>query len=236
MLKYEYAREALKTGLRLESELGVNPYKFGMVGSTNSHTSLSTAEEDNFFGKHSGVEPEPHRWEHVVIEAPDPGLHRPRLAAGGERPRRRSGRPRTRREAIFDAMQRKETYATTGTRMTVRFFGGWDFTARGRHLAPAGRRRLPEGRADGRRPAHGARGQGADLPRRRAEGRRQRQPRPHPDRQGLARRRGATPGKGLRRRLERRPPARTRTAGCRRSATPSTSPARPGPTPSATPS
>ena len=72
MLKYEYAREALKTGLKLEASLGVNPYKFGLVGSTNSHTSLSAVEEDNFFGKHSGVEPEPHRWEHVVIEAPNP--------------------------------------------------------------------------------------------------------------------------------------------------------------------
>ena len=57
MLQWEYAREALKTGLMLGKKLGVNPYKFGMVGSTDSHTSLSTAEEDNFFGKHSGVEP-----------------------------------------------------------------------------------------------------------------------------------------------------------------------------------
>ena len=60
MLQWEYAREALKTGLQLEQKLGVNPYKFGMVGSTDSHTSLSTAQEDNFFGKHSGVEPGPH--------------------------------------------------------------------------------------------------------------------------------------------------------------------------------
>ena len=85
MLKYEYAREALKTGLKLENELGVNPYKFGMIGSTDSHTSLATAEEENFFGKHSGVEPEPHRWEHVVIEAPDPTftIHGWQQAASG---------------------------------------------------------------------------------------------------------------------------------------------------------
>jgi hypothetical protein len=127
MLQWEYAREALKTGLKLEKELGVNPYKFGMVGSTDAHTALSAVEEDNFFGKHSGVEPEPNRWEHVVIEAPDPKftIKGWQQAAGGY-----AGVWATEntRQAIFDAMKRKETYATTGPRMTVRFFGGWDFT------------------------------------------------------------------------------------------------------------
>jgi hypothetical protein len=127
MLQWEYAREALKTGLMLERKLGVNPYKFGMVGSTDAHTALTAVEEDNFFGKHSGVEPEPHRWEHVVIGAPDPEftILGWQQAAGGY-----AGVWATEntREAIFDAMKRKETYATTGTRMTVRFFGGWDFT------------------------------------------------------------------------------------------------------------
>ena len=68
MLQYEYAREALKNGLKLEAALGTNPYKFGMVGSTDSHTGLTAVEEENFFGKHSGVEPGPQRWEHVVGE------------------------------------------------------------------------------------------------------------------------------------------------------------------------
>ena len=71
MLQYEYAREALKNGLKLEADLGTNPYKFGMVGSTDSHTGLTTAQEDNFFGKHSGVEPEADRWEHLVGEFGD---------------------------------------------------------------------------------------------------------------------------------------------------------------------
>ena len=60
--------------IALDPELGrmsADPDAVGMVGSTDSHTSMSTAEEENFFGKHSGVEPEQHRWEHVVIEAPD---------------------------------------------------------------------------------------------------------------------------------------------------------------------
>ena len=128
MLQYEYAREALKTGLVLEQQLGVNPFKFGMVGSTDSHTSMATAEEENFFGKHSGVEPEPHRWEHVVIQAPDPDF----TVMGWQQAA--SGyaavwAAENTREAIFDAMMRKETYATTGSRMSVRFFGGWNFTA-----------------------------------------------------------------------------------------------------------
>ena len=107
----------------------MNPFKFGMIGSTDAHTSVSAVEEENFFGKHSGVEPEPHRWEHVVIEAPDPNF----TVMGWQQAA--SGyaavwAAENTREAIFDAMMRKETYATTGSRMTVRFFGGWNFSAR----------------------------------------------------------------------------------------------------------
>jgi hypothetical protein len=126
MLKGEYAREALKTGLSLGKKLGVNPFKFGMIGSTDSHTAMAAVEEENFFGKHSGVEPGPHRWEHIVIEAPNPDftIYGWQQASAGY-----AGVWATEntREAIFDAMMRKETYATTGSRMIVRFFGGWDF-------------------------------------------------------------------------------------------------------------
>jgi Protein of unknown function (DUF3604) len=127
MLQYEYTRSGLKTGLELERKLGVNPYKFGMVGATDSHTGLAAVQEDNFFGKHSGVEPEPHRWEHMVIEAPNPefSIVGWQMAAGGLGA---VWATENTRESIFDAMMRKETYATTGSRMAVRFFGGWDFT------------------------------------------------------------------------------------------------------------
>ncbi len=129
MLQYEYARAALKTGLTLEKTLGVNPFKLGMIGSTDAHTSLPAVQEDNFFGKHSGVEPEPHRWEHVVIESPlDPKL----TILGWQQAA--SGyaavwATENTREAIFDSMVRKEVYATTGSRITARFFGGWEFEA-----------------------------------------------------------------------------------------------------------
>jgi len=127
MLQYEYARSALKIGLQLEKKLGVNPFKFGMAAGTDSHTALSAVEENNFFGKHSGVEPDPHRWEHVVIKSSlDDSLTTLgwQMAAGGYTA---VWATENTREAIFDAMMRKETYATTGSRMTVRFFGGWKF-------------------------------------------------------------------------------------------------------------
>ncbi|MGH9369208.1 MAG: DUF3604 domain-containing protein [Thermoanaerobaculia bacterium] len=124
MLQYEYARSALKLGLKLEGELGVNPYKFGMIGSTDSHTALTTAEENNFFGKHSGVEPGPKRAEHPVGCFGDVCVLGWEMAASGY-----AGvwAKDNSREALFDAMQRREVYATTGPRMVVRFFGGWDF-------------------------------------------------------------------------------------------------------------
>ena len=125
MLQYEYAREALKNGLKLEAELGTNPYKFGMVGSTDSHTALATAEEDNFFGKHSGVEPEPDRWKHLVGEFGPTKILGWEMASSGYAA---VWAEENTRRAIFDAMERKEVYATTGSRISVRFFGGWDFT------------------------------------------------------------------------------------------------------------
>jgi len=125
MLPGEYAREALKQGLALEARLGTNPYKFGMVGGTDSHTSLSTAEEDNYFGKATSAEPSPTRAEHPFTLTEIgifPGWS---LSASGY-----TGVWATEntREAIWDAMARKEVYATTGPRMIVRLFGGWEFT------------------------------------------------------------------------------------------------------------
>jgi hypothetical protein len=125
MLQYEYARSALQIGLQLEQQLGVNPYKFGMVGSTDSHTGLATAQEDNFFGKHSGAEPSPERWEHPMAQLGDAKYEGWSMVGSGLAAV--WARENT-REALFDAMRRKETYATTGSRMLVRFFGGWEFT------------------------------------------------------------------------------------------------------------
>ena len=125
MLAGEYAREALKRGLVLEKKRGVNPYKFGIIGATDSHTSLATAEEDNFFGKHSGYEPKPGRLDHPFMKTDKGSILGWQLVASGLAA---VWATENTREAIFDAMQRKEVYGTTGPRMSVRLFGGWEFT------------------------------------------------------------------------------------------------------------
>lgn len=126
MLQFEYAREALKNGLKVEKQLGVNPFKFGMIGSTDSHTGLATAEEDNFFGKVTPMEPNAHRLTKPFLTNSKTGLTvmEWEVAASGYAAVWATANTR---EAIFDAMERREVYATTGPRMTVRFFGGWDF-------------------------------------------------------------------------------------------------------------
>jgi len=128
MLKFEYARSALQIGMQLEEKVGVNPYKFGMVGSTDAHTSLATTREENFFGKASHLEPEPNRWEHVIIGslAGDPSLSSYSYESIGAGLAAVWARENT-REGIYNAMVKKETFATTGTRIIVRLFGGWDY-------------------------------------------------------------------------------------------------------------
>lgn len=128
MLPYEYTRSALQIGMQLEDKLGVNPYKFGMIGSTDAHTSLATTREENFFGKASHLEPDSNRWEHVLIGSlsGDDNLSSYSYETIGAGLAAIWAKENT-REGIYDAMKNKETYATTGTRIILRFFGGWDF-------------------------------------------------------------------------------------------------------------
>ena len=129
MLKYEYARSALRLGIQLEKKLGVNPFKFGMIGSSDTHTSMSTTREDNYFGKLPHYEPSAKRFEQVVlrnIKDNTPIIHAWQLGASGLVA---AWAQENNRESIFDAMARKEVYATSGSRITVRVFAGWDFEA-----------------------------------------------------------------------------------------------------------
>ncbi len=126
MLQYEYGRSALKLGLKLADKLGVNPYKFGLIGASDSHTALATTREENYFGKYKHTEPSPERHNRDVIPAEDPALRiltSQEVASGLTAVWARENT----REALFDALKRKEVYATTGTRIRVRVFGGWDF-------------------------------------------------------------------------------------------------------------
>jgi hypothetical protein len=125
MLNGEYSREGLKRGLMLEEKFGTNPFKFGMVGATDTHTSLSTAEEENFFGKSTSVEPSATRVSHPFAKTALGAWEGDQLVASGYQA---IWANENTREALFDAMERKETYATTGPRMLVRFFGGWEYT------------------------------------------------------------------------------------------------------------
>jgi hypothetical protein len=122
----EYIRSALKLGLSVDAATGSNPYRFGLIGSTDSHTALATADEDDYWGKFVRAHPAQGRWQIPIVASntlPYVAYEWEMAASGyaavwaGENTR----------EAIFDAMQRRETYATTGPRMNVRFFGGWHF-------------------------------------------------------------------------------------------------------------
>jgi len=126
MLEFEYARSALKNGLKLEAKLGVNPFKFGMVGSTDAHTGLSAVEEENFFGKTTSSEPSPERAMHPFIKTKIGTIMGWEQTAAGYAA---VWAAENTRESIFQAMERRETYATTGPRMLVRLFAGYDFTA-----------------------------------------------------------------------------------------------------------
>ncbi|WP_226627697.1 DUF3604 domain-containing protein [Alloyangia pacifica] len=124
MLQYEYAREALKRGLKLEDEFGTNPFKFGLVGSTDDHTGISSNEENNFFGKFPSSEPGPERSTGNAFDFEGRTVKDWQLGASGLMA---VWAHENTRESIWDAMERKEVYGTTGPRIAVRFFGGWDF-------------------------------------------------------------------------------------------------------------
>ncbi|QIE40827.1 DUF3604 domain-containing protein [Rhodobacteraceae bacterium SC52] len=124
MLAGEYAREALKNGMVLEEKFGTNPYKFGMIGATDSHTSLPAVEEENFFGKHAGYEPSAERLSHPFMKNENGELFSWQQVASGLAAVWAKDNTRA---SLFDAMDRKEVYGTTGPRITVRFFGGYDF-------------------------------------------------------------------------------------------------------------
>jgi hypothetical protein len=124
MIEHEYVREALKNGLLLEQRLGANPFKYGLVSGSDAHTGLTAMEEDNYFCKFVSCEPRPERWSEDAMKFGDRVVKGWEVTAAGY-----TGVWATEntREALWDAMKRKETYSSSGPHMMVRFFGGFDF-------------------------------------------------------------------------------------------------------------
>jgi hypothetical protein len=159
MMPTTYLRWGLLQGLMQEQKLGVNPFKFGFIGGTDVHNSLTSIEEDNFFGKHVDQEPSATRWERVAKTGFGKTRYNWQYTAAGYAA---VWAIENTREALWDAMKRKEVYATSGSRMTVRFFAGWDFQAsdaRTRSIADVGYRKgvpmgadLPEAPAGAKAP------------------------------------------------------------------------------------
>lgn len=139
-MQFEYTRAGLKQGLVQAEILGENPFKYGMIGATDSHTSFASTEEDNYLGKYGVATPNSERWLKKFPPLTVPGV----LEQFSEWQSSQSGLAAVwatdnTREALWDAMYRKEVYATTGPRMTLRFFGGWEYRAE-----DAYRNNLPE--------------------------------------------------------------------------------------------
>ena len=128
----DFIRGALRIGLELENEIGTNPYQFGQIGASDSHTGLATIDEDNFHGKWAS-QSTPQQLLHVSGANTGATMGAAGLAAVWA--------DENTRESIFAAFKRKEVYATTGSRLQVRFFGGTQFKdkdARARNLAERG--------------------------------------------------------------------------------------------------
>ncbi len=118
--KGSFVREAFKDGLALAQDIGGNPFKFGVIGSTDCHNGASNIEEDNNIGKSGLQDPTPE----IRMSDMKSGTRTRKGAVGGV-----AGvwAKENTREAIFEAFQRKEVFATSGPRIKVRFFASWDF-------------------------------------------------------------------------------------------------------------
>ena len=177
-LRGSYIREAYQNGLAMQETRGYNPYKFGVVGAGDTHSTATSYTQSKYFGGHGMLDATP---QGRLSGEKHSGMTSDRFSTAGL-----GGvwAEENTREAIFAAMQRKETFGTSGVRIKVRLFGGWDFAPTVLQSKGLGQDRLRERRTDGRRTA-GCQVEGADVHRLGRQGSRRRQSRSHPDRQGL---------------------------------------------------
>ena len=120
-LRGSYIREAYQNGLAMQDTRGYNPYKFGLVGAGDTHSTATSYTQSNYFGGHGLLDATP---QGRLSGEKHSGMTSDRFATAGL-----GGvwAEENTREAIFAAMQRKETFGTSGVRIKVRLFGGWDF-------------------------------------------------------------------------------------------------------------
>ena len=123
-IKGSFVRDALRNGLSMEDTRGYNPYKMGFVGGSDSHNGAAPYRQNNFFGGHGAADGDMKgRMEGKMFAGLDPRYLNPASVSA-------VWAEENTRASLFDAMKRKETYATSGTRIKVRFFGGYDFSDR----------------------------------------------------------------------------------------------------------
>ncbi|MBX3540329.1 MAG: DUF3604 domain-containing protein [Chelatococcus sp.] len=116
-----YIRQALKDGIAMQQARGYNPFKTGVVGGSDSHNTAVPYRQENFFGGHARLD--------GTVKERMAGHNFAGLDVRFENPAGLTGlwAEENTRESLFEAMKRKETFATSGPRITLRFFGGWDY-------------------------------------------------------------------------------------------------------------
>ncbi len=128
----DFMRSGLRRGLEIEQEIGVNPYQFGVIGSTDAHTSIASAEEPNFWGKMAKDSIPENKRDHDETDEENtytPGVDTIDGWNYSAQGLAAVWAEENTRESIFEAFARRETYATTGPRMSLRVFGGWAYDA-----------------------------------------------------------------------------------------------------------